>query len=60
MIISPGDESRIKSATFTVTGDYAFVCSPAKSACIALVRISPFDQASAVIPRSATCCIAGN
>jgi peptide chain release factor 2 len=41
-----GDEAGIKSATFTVTGDYAFGLLAAEAGVHRLVRISPFDQAA--------------
>lgn len=42
----PGDEAGLKSATFTVTGDYAFGLLAAEAGVHRLVRISPFDQAA--------------
>jgi peptide chain release factor 2 len=42
----PGDEAGIKSATVTVTGDYAFGLLSAEAGVHRLVRISPFDQAA--------------
>jgi peptide chain release factor 2 len=42
----PGDEAGIKSATLTVTGDYAFGLLSAEAGVHRLVRISPFDQAA--------------
>jgi peptide chain release factor 2 len=42
----PGDEAGLKSATFTVTGDYAFGQLAAEAGVHRLVRISPFDQAA--------------
>jgi len=42
----PGDEAGLKSATFTVTGDYAFGLFSAEAGVHRLVRISPFDQAA--------------
>jgi len=42
----PGDEAGLKSATFTVSGDYAFGLLAAEAGVHRLVRISPFDQAA--------------
>ena len=42
----PGDEAGLKSATLTVTGDYAYGLLCAEAGVHRLVRISPFDQAS--------------
>jgi peptide chain release factor 2 len=42
----PGDEAGIKSATLTVTGEYAFGLLSAEAGVHRLVRISPFDQAA--------------
>ena len=42
----PGDDAGIKSATFTVQGDYAYGLMLAEAGVHRLVRISPFDQAS--------------
>ena len=44
--MQPGDEAGIKSATFTVTGDYAYGLLTAEAGVHRLVRISPFDQAA--------------
>jgi peptide chain release factor 2 len=44
--VQPGDEAGIKSATFTVIGDYAYGMLLAEAGVHRLVRISPFDQAS--------------
>ncbi len=40
-----GDEAGLKSATFTVTGDYAYGLLHGESGVHRLVRISPFDAA---------------
>jgi peptide chain release factor 2 len=42
----PAGEAGIKSATFTLTGDYAFGLMAAEAGIHRLVRISPFDQAA--------------
>jgi peptide chain release factor 2 len=42
----PGDEAGLKSATFTVIGEYAFGLLSAEVGVHRLVRISPFDQAA--------------
>ena len=42
--VQPGDEAGIKSATFTVIGDYAFGLLSAEVGVHRLVRISPYDQ----------------
>jgi len=42
----PGEEAGIKSATLTLTGDYAFGLMSAEAGVHRLVRISPFDQAA--------------
>ena len=44
--LQPGDEAGIKSATLTVTGDYAYGLLSAEAGVHRLVRISPFDQAA--------------
>ena len=43
--IQDGDEAGIKSATFTITGDFAFGLLQGETGVHRLVRISPFDQA---------------
>ena len=40
----PGDEAGVKSATFTVTGEYAYGYLRAEAGIHRLVRISPFDS----------------
>jgi peptide chain release factor 2 len=40
----PGDEAGLKSATLSITGDYAFGYLKAESGVHRLVRISPFDS----------------
>ncbi len=42
----PGDEAGIKSATFTLQGEYTFGLMAAEAGVHRLVRISPFDQAA--------------
>jgi peptide chain release factor 2 len=42
----PGDEAGLKSATVTVTGEFAFGLLSAEAGVHRLVRISPFDQAA--------------
>ena len=44
--LQPGDEAGIKSATVTVTGDYAYGLLLAEAGVHRLVRISPFDKAA--------------
>lgn len=44
--LQPGDEAGIKSATLTVSGDYAYGLLLAEAGVHRLVRISPFDQAA--------------
>jgi peptide chain release factor 2 len=44
--LQPGEEAGIKSATFTVTGDYAYGLLLAEAGVHRLVRISPYDQAA--------------
>jgi peptide chain release factor 2 len=43
---SAGDEAGIRSATFTVKGDYAYGVFNAESGVHRLVRLSPFDSAN--------------
>ena len=42
----PGDEAGLKSATFTVAGEFAYGLLAAEAGVHRLVRISPFDQAA--------------
>src|SRR5437899_9624324 len=42
----PGEEAGLKSATFTVTGEYTYGLMAAEAGVHRLVRISPFDQAA--------------
>ena len=46
MDLQPGEETGIKSVTFTVIGDYAYGMLLAEAGVHRLVRISPFDQAA--------------
>jgi peptide chain release factor 2 len=43
--LQPGDDAGIKSATVSLTGDYAYGLLLAEAGVHRLVRISPFDQA---------------
>ena len=43
--LQDGDEAGIKSATFTITGDFAFGLIQGETGVHRLVRISPFDSA---------------
>ncbi|WP_158819290.1 peptide chain release factor 2 [Granulicella sp. S156] len=43
--LQDGEEAGIKSATFTITGDFAFGLLSGETGVHRLVRISPFDQA---------------
>jgi peptide chain release factor 2 len=42
----PGDDTGVKSVTFTVVGDYAYGLMTAEAGVHRLVRISPYDQAA--------------
>jgi peptide chain release factor 2 len=44
--LQPAEEAGIKSATMTISGDYAYGMLLAEAGVHRLVRISPFDQAS--------------
>ncbi len=44
--IQPGDEAGLKSATFTVAGEFAYGLLSGESGVHRLVRISPFDAAA--------------
>jgi peptide chain release factor 2 len=44
MDLQPGDEAGLRSATFTVSGDYAFGYLKTEEGVHRLVRISPFDS----------------
>jgi peptide chain release factor 2 len=44
--VSPGEEAGIKSATFTVKGDFAYGIFEGERGVHRLVRISPFDSAA--------------
>jgi peptide chain release factor 2 len=46
MDYQPGEEAGIKSATFTLQGEYAFGLMTAEAGVHRLVRISPYDQAA--------------
>jgi peptide chain release factor 2 len=46
MDLQPGDEAGIKSATATITGEYAYGLLTAEAGVHRLVRISPYDQAA--------------
>jgi peptide chain release factor 2 len=46
MDMQPGDEAGIKSATLTISGDFAYGMLLAEAGVHRLVRISPFDQAA--------------
>jgi peptide chain release factor 2 len=44
--LQPGEDAGIKSATLTITGEYAYGLLSAEAGVHRLVRISPFDQAA--------------
>ncbi|HVL65935.1 MAG TPA: peptide chain release factor 2 [Vicinamibacterales bacterium] len=46
MDLQPGEDAGIKSATFSVIGDYAYGLLLAEAGVHRLVRISPYDQAA--------------
>jgi len=46
MDLQPGDEAGIKSATMTISGEYAYGMLLAEAGVHRLVRISPYDQAA--------------
>ena len=46
MDLQPGDEAGIKSATFAITGEYAYGYLKSEKGVHRLVRISPFDAAA--------------
>src|ERR1700709_557887 len=52
--IQDGDEAGIKSATFTISGEFAFGLLSGETGVHRLVRISPFDSAKRRPPRLAS------
>jgi peptide chain release factor 2 len=46
MDYQPGEDAGLKSATLTISGDYAYGLMSAEAGVHRLVRISPFDQAA--------------
>ncbi len=46
MDLQPGDEAGVKSATFAITGEYAYGYLKSEKGVHRLVRISPFDAAA--------------